>query len=32
VKDRIKVSLQAEKLQGIIKDLRANAKIDIKGQ
>jgi peptidyl-prolyl cis-trans isomerase C len=32
VKDRIKVSLQAEKLQGIIKELRDAAKIEIKGQ
>ena len=32
VKDRIKVSLQAEKLQGIIKELREAAKIEIKGQ
>lgn len=32
VKDRIKVSLQAEKLKGIIKELREAAKIEIKGQ
>ncbi len=32
VKDRIKVSLQAEKLQGMIKELRDNAKIELQAQ
>lgn len=32
VKERIKVSLQAEKLQGIINELRDNAKIEVEGQ